>query len=273
MKKIILNILAVGLLILSFGGCKKETKAPGHATVDFTYTAANLAVTFNNQSTNSRYFTWNFGDSTATSSQISPAHVYENDGTYNVTLTTIGRDNTTNTKTKQITVSGPPNLVKGGKMNDADASYWSHITFSAGVTFALENGKMVARGGGWGHAGIYQKISVEAGKTYVLDMTISGGGSTDTWFEVYVDPTVPVQGMSDYGYGGKRMGWSTWCYGNNKAFDGLLSSTDIACSDAVGKNVMTFPQSGDVYLVIRCGGSDLGSTGVSVDNVTLTEQQ
>lgn len=93
-------------------------------------------------------------------------------------------------------------------------------------------------------------------------MTISGGGATDTWFEVYIDPTIPVQEMSDYGFGGKRMSWSAWCYGNNKVFDGPLSSPDIACADAVGKNVMTFSQSGDVYLFIRPGGSDLGSTGI-----------
>lgn len=252
--------------------CKKDNKLPA-ATTDFSYTASNLSVVFSNQSTNSRYFSWNFGDSTPTSIAVSPSHAYSDEGTYKVTLTVTGRDGSTQTVTKSVTVTAPPNLVKGGKFNAGDDSYWSNITFSPGVAWALENGKMVARGSNWGHAGIYQKISVQAGKTYVLDMTISGGGATDTWFEVYMDPTVPVQGMSDYGYGGKRMGWSTWCYGNNKAFDGLLSSTDIACSDAIGKNIITFSQSGDVYLVIRTGGSDLGATGISIDNVTLTEKQ
>lgn len=270
MKTIISNILYI-VLVVVFIGCHKDNSIPA-ASADFSYTASNLSVTFSNQSVNSRYFSWNFGDSTTASSSMSPSHVYDNEGTYNVTLITTGRDGSKQTVTKAVTVKDVPNLVKGGKMNATDVSYWSNITFSPGVVFAIENGKMVARGGNWGHAGVYQKISVVAGKTYVLDMTISGGGSVDTWFEVYMDPTTPTAGMSDYSYGGKRMGFSTWCYGNNKAFDGLLSSTDIACSDALGKNIISFSQSGDVYLVIRSGGSDLGSTGISLDNVSLKEQ-
>lgn len=270
MKSIILNIVAVCLIVI-FAGCSKD-KNTNSATADFSYAATNLSVAFSNQSTNSRYFSWNFGDS-ATSTSMSPSHLYQDEGTYNVTLSTTGRDGSTHTATKTVTVKAAPNLVQGGKFNDGDASYWSDITFSPGVASAIESGKMVFRGANWGHSGIYQKISVVAGTTYVLDMTISGGGCTDTWLEVYMDPTVPVQGMSDYSYGGKRMGWSTWCYGNSKAFSGLLSSTDISCADAIGKNIITFSQTGDVYLVIRSGGGDLGTTGVSVDNVTLTVQQ
>lgn len=270
MKRIISYILSICLIVTAIS-CQKNEETPA-ATAEFSYTASNLSVTFSNQSTNSRYFSWNFGDATDASSTMSPTHSYDDEGTYNVTLTTTGRDGSTQTITKAVTVTAPPNLVKGGKMNAADASYWSTITFSQGVALAIENGKMVARGGGWGHAGIYQKVNVVAGKTYVLDMIISGGGAEDTWFEVYADPTEPVQGMSDYGYGGKRMGFSTWCYGNNKAFDGILSSSAIACSDAIGKNIISFSQSGDVYLVIRTGGSNLGSTGISIDNITLTEQ-
>lgn len=274
MKKIISNIFILTIcLIVTVVSCKKGAVSPAPATADFSFAASGLSVAFSNLSTNSRYFSWNFGDGSATSASMSPSHAYDDGGTYTVTLTITGRDGSTKTVTHSVTVVAPPNLVQGGKMNAGDASYWSNITFSPGVTFAIENGKMVARGGNWGHAGIYQKISVVAGKTYVLDMTISGGGAQDTWFEVYVDPTVPVQGMSDYSYGGKRMGFSTWCYGNNQAFDGLLSSTNISCADALGKNVLTFSQTGDVYLVIRAGGSSLGSTGISIDNVSLIEKK
>lgn len=258
--------------MVAFVSCEKDER-PAAATVDFSYTASNLSVAFSNQSTNSRYFSWNFGDGAAEVTSMSASHSYEDEGTYTVTLTTTGRDGSTQTKTQEVTVKAAPNFVQGGKMNTTDASAWSHITFSTGVTFAIENGKMVAKGGGWGHAGVYQKIGVTAGKSYVLDMVISGGGAEDTWFEVYVDSTAPAAGMTDYSFGGKRMGFSTWCYGNNKAFDGILSSPGIACEDAIGKNTISFQQSGDVYLVIRIGGSNLGSTGISIDNVSLTEKE
>jgi len=268
MKRIISNILSV-FLIVSCMSCQKDEETPA-ATADFSYSASNLSVAFANQSTNSRYFSWNFGDDTEASTAMSPTHSYEEEGTYNVSLTTIGRDGTTQTKTQAVTVTAPLNLVNGGKMNTSDASAWTNITYSSGVTFAIENGKMLAKGGGWGHAGIYQKLSVVAGKTYVLDMTISGGGAEDTWFEVYVGQSAP--GTSDYTDGGKRLAFSTWCYGNNKPFEGLFSLQNISC-DAKGKNIISFAQSGDVYLVIRGGGSNLGSSGISIDNITLTEKQ
>ncbi len=158
------------------------------------------------------------------------------------------------------------NLVVGGKFNEDDAGKWTTITISGGVSFAMSGGKMVATGGGWGHAAIYQAIHVEANKKYRLGMTVSGSGASDTWFEVYLGSVEPSQGK-DYSDGGNLMGLNTWAGCGNSAFSGNLAS--IACSGAlVGKNgEISFAQSGTVYLVIKTGGGNLGTSGIAVDNV------
>lgn len=158
------------------------------------------------------------------------------------------------------------NLVKGGKFDAGDDANWTKLNISAGVSFNLVDGKMVATGGGWGHAAIYQAIQVEANKTYRLGMLVSGSGASDTWFEVYLGSIAPTQG-SDYGNGGNLMGLNTWTGCGNSAFNGNLAS--IACTGSLlGKNgAISFTQSGTVYLVIKTGGANLGASGISVDNV------
>ncbi len=53
---------------------------------DFDYVQDELLVEFDNLSTNATSYFWNFGDGN-TSTQVNPSHEYEQDGTYNVTLT------------------------------------------------------------------------------------------------------------------------------------------------------------------------------------------
>ena len=59
----------------------------------FTYTpqygTAPLEINFTNTSTGAAYYSWNFGDSSLTTSQPSPSHLYEEDGTYNIVLQAI----------------------------------------------------------------------------------------------------------------------------------------------------------------------------------------
>jgi hypothetical protein len=111
--------------------------------------------------------------------------------------------------------------------------------------------------------GIYQAIQVEAKKNYQVNMNISGSGATDVWFQVYVGTTVPQQGQ-DYTDGGSILALSTWDGCGKTPFNGPF--TTISCG---GKNggVVQFPTAGTVYLVIRGGGTNLGTTGISVDNV------
>lgn len=55
------------------------------ATANFSYTNYNLEYSFENNSVNSSFYHWNFGDNTE-SDEINPVHIYASDGIYEVTL-------------------------------------------------------------------------------------------------------------------------------------------------------------------------------------------
>ena len=159
-----------------------------------------------------------------------------------------------------------PNLVQGGKFDAGDESKWTVLTISSpGVAVNFTGGKAVWTGSSWGHVGIYQAIEVEANKKYQVNMNVSGSGASDTWFQVYVGKTVPQQGQ-DYTDGGSLLGLNTWNGCGKTSFAGPLSSLNC---DGKGGEVQV-PTAGTVYLVIRGGGNDLGTTGISVDNVEMT---
>jgi hypothetical protein len=194
---------------------------------------------------------------------------YPDAGKYNISLIAIGKGGVSHEAMQELTVavSDPiaGNLVVGGRMKPEDASKWTALKISDGVNFAISNGKMVATGGGWGHAGIYQAVEVIGGKKYKVDMNISGGGASDCWYEVYVGTDVPVQGK-DYASGGTRLALNTWSGCGSSSFSGKLSS--ISCA-GTGGGVVTLANSGTVYLCIRSGGANLGTAGISITNVEM----
>ncbi len=149
------------------------------------------------------------------------------------------------------------------KDNMVDKSKWSILKLGDGVTFTVnDNGSILATGGNWGQQGVIQSFEVRANKQYKIDMNVAGSGATDCWFEVYVGKAVPVQG-SDYADGGTRIALNTWNGCGKGPFDALLSS--LSC--AGNGNVVSFPTAGTVYLVIRSGGSSLGTTGIKLTNI------
>jgi len=192
---------------------------------------------------------------------------YPDAGEYTITLTAIGRGGLTAEASDNVEVltSDPAagNLVLGGKMNEGDDAAWEFVQYSPGVSVNMDGGKMVWTGGGWGQAGIYQTIEVEGGKNYKVDMLVSGSGSVNTWFEVYVGQAEPVPG-SDYTDGGKRLALNTWTGCATSAFNGKLST--LSC-DGTNGGVFSFEESGTAYLFIRGGGENLGT--ISIDNVEL----
>ncbi len=142
-------------------------------------------------------------------------------------------------------------------------SAWQVLRISSGVTFTVNsNGSILAEGGSWGHEGVFQPVQVKANKNYKIDMKVAGSGASDTWLEVFVGTAVPSQG-SDYSDGGNRLGLNTWSGCGNTPFNGLLST--IKCSGS--GNIVKFNTSGKVYIVIRSGGGNLGTGGITISDI------
>ena len=273
MKRLYTKLLLLFALAATIiAGCGKDEKTPV-PSADFTVQAAKLAVTFISDTKNVRYYSWDFGDGSEPSTDKSPSHFYEDGGTYTVTLTATGRDGSTVVKSQEIIVTAPVNYIAGGQFETSDdEAKWTKFAINTdnNITWSRADGKMVAKGGNGGHAGIYQAIQVEANVKYQFSMLVSGSGATDTWFEIYFGTVAPVNG-SDYSNGGTVLGLNTWGGCGNSPFNGNIAA--IGCSGSLqGKNgEITFPQSGTVYLVIKTGGANLGTTGIAIDNATLAK--
>ena len=286
MKNIFRGLIHTCLIVAAAGvfhACKKEKvedRGLTETTLDASFTLTAVGGSANSyiaRVNDSSYIAskWDMGDGNGASVGRSTQEIFLPDaGTYTITHYAIGKGGTSFSSSQTITVatSDPAkgNLVQGGKFETAaDDAKWSRLTISApAVTWTMTGGKMVAAGGNWGHSAIYQPIQVEANKEYRFRMQVSGSGATDTWFEVYFGTQVPVQN-SDYSSGGTYIGLNTWGGCGNTAFNGNIAT--IGCSGSlVGQNgVVKFSQGGTVYLLIKTGGANLGTSGISIDNVEL----
>ena len=210
---------------------------------------------------------WNIGDGYYTGA-LTEEIFLPDAGDYTISHQVFGRGGSV-TETSQelnVAVSDPEagNLIKGGSfMTTEDQAEWTILQISnSGANWTFSEGSATITGSGYNQQGIYQAVEVEAGKEYTIDMKVLGSGSTNTWFEVYASPTAPVQNQ-DYSADGRRMGLSTWDGCANGPFEGKLSN--VGCVGS-GRTV-SFDQSGTVYIVIKSGGENIGSTGISVTNI------
>lgn len=123
-------------------------------------------------------------------------------GEYSVELTFITKGGIVTKKgVHKQTVADPifGNLVKGGKFANAeDHAKWTVLTISAaGAKWVFEDGKASLTASGYSGQGIYQTIDVVKDRTYKIDMLVSSeSGLSESWFEVYISPTAPTQGLS-----------------------------------------------------------------------------
>ena len=151
--------------------------------------------------------------------------------------------------------------------NLLENDHWQVLKIAANdnVKFSeLAPGVWQATGGSGGHQAIYQEMEVEPGAIYKLDLHVKGSGATNTWFEVYVSDKAPVQN-ADYAQGPIRLGLNTWTGCGKTAFDGMLSSISCGGHD----NLLSFPNGGKIYVVIKTGGDSLGTTGITLSQMAF----
>lgn len=281
-SKSLFHGLMVAAALSIVASCKKEKTEDRGLTesnldASFTLTPVTGKVnTYFAQVKDSSYIghRWDFGNGSVVNGKASQEVFLPDAGVYTITHYAVGKGGATFSANQQVTVatSDPArgNLVQGGKFETAaDEAKWTRLTISdPPITWTRTGGKMVAQGGSWGHSAIYQAITVEANKDYRFGMTVSGSGASDTWFEVYFGKVAPVQN-SDYSDGGIAIALNTWTGCGNTTFNGNIAT--IGCAGAlVGQNgKIRFTTAGTVYLLIKTGGANLGTSGISIDNVEL----
>lgn len=260
-------------------GCQPDEEGLGNGltnadvTADFTITQLdqepNRFLLSNEGSSVLRYF-WSVGEGFYEGSATDTIFLPDA-GEYTLSHRVIDRGGATSTNTQELNVptSDPiaGNIVQGGRFEDEEAwQEWTILNISeSGASWNFNDGFATLNASNFSQQGIFQEVTVEAGVPYTIDMRVFGSGTTDTWFEVYAAPSPPVQ-FSEYTDGGIRAGFSSFHEGcATSEFDGPLS--DIDCLDT--EDTVTFDQSGTIYLVIRSGGQNTGTTGVSVTSVEM----
>lgn len=278
-SSLIIGVLVIGIYI----GCKPEKfngEGNGLTPKDFSasFTATALAgkpnyYILSASQTGVQSVKWNLGDGGGTNpGKFVDTVFYPDAGTYAVTLTSLGYiggvSKTSAPQTITIATSDPKsgNLIIGGKMGSGDDAHWTHFIVGTGSNMVIDESKgvMVANESGYQAGAVYQAVSLVAGQKYMVDMIVSGSGATDTWFEVWVDTKQPVNGQ-DYNTGQKPISLNTWSGCGVGPFNGKLSVLSCAGSG----DPFTVATTGTYYLVIKCGGSNTGVTGISFTNVTL----
>jgi hypothetical protein len=193
-------------------------------------------------------------------------------GTYTINHKVLGRGGVLSAAKSQVLIvpttdPNGGNLVAGGKFaNPTDWAKWVKTTTSTSATIVYGDKYALLKASGWAGQGIYQKISVVAGKKYKIDLsTSSTTGCQDTWFEVYCGYKVPVDGQ-DYNDGGMLRSINTWDGCGKVPFAGKISA--IGCKPDNNKGIFTATSTGDVYLLIRGGGADM-KDGIKMTNIEM----
>jgi len=156
------------------------------------------------------------------------------------------------------------NMVQGGRFDTpTEISKWSiHQISSSGAQWVLANGKATIVANGGNQQGIYQAINVVAGQKYSIDMVASSATPlVNTWFEVYVLNSAPVNGQDIGGTVYRNI--NTWAGCGTSAFKGKVSN--VGCDAVKNAGVFTATTTGTVYLEIKCGGGTVN--GLSIDKV------
>lgn len=141
-------------------------------------------VTFNNTSSGGISYWWNFGDGD-TSSLQNPVHIYNNNGTYTVTLIVTNSFGCSDTIVQPIQVNGPPLISAGPDITICIGSN-AVITASGGTSYSWNPG---------GLSGSTITVSPGSNTTYTVVVTDANGCTGTDTVNVMVNP-LPVPSVS-----------------------------------------------------------------------------
>ncbi|MBV6644567.1 MAG: PKD domain-containing protein, partial [Cyclobacteriaceae bacterium] len=293
MRKAINNLWAFGLIALTTLitiSCGDDEDPFIDPTVAFTTSIADLTVTFTNNTLEAATadYSWDFGDGTGTSTEISPVYTYADYGEYTVTLT-VNKEGQTFQESETIQVldvcdlrtPDSENLIVGGQFEGCDAESWMAIVSNAGGAEGTHGPAKwefgytdYAPADGDGGAlyiypdndesdvdeatMLYQRIEVVEEGQYQISGLMKASGSQNMngyFFQIYVGQTEPVNNMDyDDNYVSGIVDFTDFAFGEDlPPTDGPMVHTyspPATNSDSLGKFNMDV---GTYYVGIKFG--------------------
>ena len=180
--------------------------APTLPTADFSANRTSgllpLGVLFTDESTGlASSWEWNFGDGTANSTDRNPVHIYENAGTFTVTLTAINSNGTsTMQKTGCVTAVAPTLPVAGFSANLTSGVSPLCVLFKDESTGFVSSWEWNFGDGTGNSTEQSPTHTYSAAGMFIVTLTVSNANGTSTLqrsdYITVVEPTLPVAGFS-----------------------------------------------------------------------------
>ena len=140
------------------------------------------------------------------------------------------------------------------------------VTFSDGVaTFSeTEVGAFTK------HMGIYTAVDLQVG-IYQFDMDMTYNDINELWGEVYIGASEPVVNIEYNGDLRVLVAYNAWDCPDARVYSGAATASGCDSSTVPGQFEIT--TAGTYYLLFRSGGNTYGTSGIVLDNWTLTASQ
>jgi hypothetical protein len=169
------------------------------------------------------------------------------------------------------------NLISNGGF--ANAEGWTVINhYEAENTMgsvSIANGAATfaetdtAEAGQWKHLGVYTEVELCPG-TYRFDMSMIYIGISDAWGEVYLGSSEPVSGREYNGDKQVLKAFNSWECSSSTTYRGNASASGCDTASVPGR--FEIARQGLYYILFRSGGASYGSSGVVIDDWSLTKE-
>tara|TARA_A100001015_G_scaffold237492_1_gene270114 strand:- start:75 stop:1292 length:1218 start_codon:yes stop_codon:yes gene_type:complete len=123
--------------------------------------------------------------------------------------------------------------------------------------------------GQWKHMGIYAEVELCPG-TYRFDMNMMYIGITDAWGEVYLGSSEPVSGQEYNGDERVLKAFNSWECASSTTYRGYASGSGCDTASVPGR--FEIAEQGLYYVLFRSGGASYGSSGIVIDDWSLTKE-